>query len=43
MGYNHIQMDDITLVVAHYRGEEYNINEDKEIPLAEDFITEWKW
>ncbi len=43
MGYNHIQMDDITLVVAHYRGEEYNINEDKETPLAEDFITEWKW
>ncbi len=43
MGYNHNQTDDITLVVAHYRGEEYNIYEDKEFPISEDLITEWKW
>jgi len=43
MGYKHIQLDDITLVVAHYRGEAYNIEEDKEQNIPEDLITEWHW
>lgn len=43
MGYKHTQLDDITLVVAHYRWESYNIDEDKEQNIPEDLITEWHW
>lgn len=43
MGYQHTQLDDVTLLVAHYRWEEYNIEEDKEIPIPKDLITEWIW
>lgn len=43
MGYQHTQLDDITLVVAHYRGDTYSIEEDKDNPIQEGFITEWKW
>lgn len=43
MGYQYAQLDDVTLLVAHYRGEEYNIEEDKENPIPKDLITEWNW
>jgi serine phosphatase RsbU (regulator of sigma subunit) len=43
MGYQHAQLDDITLVVAHYRGDTYSIEEDTDHPIQEWFITEWKW
>jgi len=40
--YKNIQLDDITLVVAHYKwNQEIIENTSKEI--SEDFITEWNW
>lgn len=41
MGYQHVQLDDITLVVAHYKGTQNFENESSEI--KEEFITEWNW
>jgi len=42
MWYKHKQLDDITLVVVHYRWEE-KINNDFSEDISEDFITEWNW
>lgn len=43
MWYQHTQLDDVTLLVAHYRWDEFNIEEDKEAPIPKDLITEWSW
>lgn len=42
MGYKHVQFDDITLVVIHYKWEE-KIENDIEEEIGKDFITEWIW
>lgn len=42
MWYKHKQLDDITLVVVHYKWEEKIINDFSE-DIPEDFITEWNW
>lgn len=41
-GYKNIQLDDITLVVAHYRWDKV-IEDDFDKEISDDFITEWKW
>ncbi len=42
MGYNHKQFDDITLIVAHYRGDTPS---DPELTrdIEKEYITEWNW
>jgi (2Fe-2S) ferredoxin len=42
MWYKHVQLDDITLVVMHYKGNEI-IENDVEEEISGDFITEWMW
>lgn len=42
MWYQHVQLDDITLVVAHYRWLE-PIKNDFSKDIEDDFITEWYW
>jgi len=44
MGYKHIQHDDVTLVVCHYKGDEV-INDNLPDPenIDDSFITEWRW
>lgn len=44
MGYNHVQYDDITLIVMRYKGNfvttpSYTADQ----TLKTDFITEWNW
>ncbi len=41
MWYKHAQLDDITLATIHYKWEEKQEFEHKEIP--KEFITEWHW
>jgi hypothetical protein len=43
MGYKHVQLDDITLVVIHYRGDDYDIKDDKNDTTPSDLLTEWHW
>ena len=43
MGYQHIQLDDITLLTIQYRSDAYKKENDCSEELTEDFITEWKW
>lgn len=42
MGYKHIQLDDITLVVVHYNGSE-KLENDFPSEIGRDYITEWNW
>jgi hypothetical protein len=43
MGYRHIQLDDITLVVWHFKPDEYLIEDDTYNPIPQDLLTEWHW
>ena len=43
MGYQHVQLDDITLVTIQYISPEYKKENDCSEEMTEDFITEWKW
>jgi hypothetical protein len=43
MWYKHVQLDDITLAVLHYKGEDFDITSDFSDEIKEDFITEWTW
>lgn len=43
MGYQHVQLDDITLVTIQYISPEYKKENDCSEEVGEDFITEWKW
>ncbi len=43
MGYQHVQLDDITLVTIQYISPEYKRENDCSEEMTEDFITEWKW
>lgn len=42
MWYKHVQLDDITLVVIHYKWWQ-NITNDVPEEIPETFITEWDW
>ena len=42
MGYNHVQYDDITLIVMRYKGT-FNTTQTPDQPLQKDYITEWDW
>lgn len=42
MGYKNVQLDDITLVVVHYKWDDI-IENDVNIDIPWDFITEWNW
>ena len=42
MWYKHVQLDDVTLVVVHYKWEE-NIQNDVNEEIPWEFITEWNW
>lgn len=45
MWYKHVQVDDITLVVMHYKWEDYDSSQDFWADLLKDksLITEWNW
>lgn len=43
MGYQHIQLDDVTLVTIQYKSSQYNSADDCSEEMHEDFVTEWKW
>jgi len=44
MWYKHTQLDDITLVVVHYKWDNTTENESNdEKNIQEDYITEWNW
>ena len=43
MGYRHAQLDDITLVVIHYKDQDYLESEDFSRIISDEFITEWNW
>lgn len=43
MGYQHVQLDDITLVTIQYISPEYKKENDCSEEVGDDFITEWKW
>lgn len=43
MGYKHIQLDDVTLAVIHYRGDDYDTKLDAYVPMPDDLLTEWHW
>lgn len=43
MGYQHIQLDDITLVTIQYISPEYKRDSDCSEEMGDDFVTEWKW
>lgn len=42
MGYKHVQLDDITLVVMHYRWEKVVVDDFSE-NIGKDFLAEWYW
>jgi phosphoserine phosphatase RsbU/P len=43
MGYQHVQLDDITLVTIQYISPEYKREADCSEEMGDDFVTEWKW
>jgi len=43
MGYKHVQLDDVTLAVIHYKWDKYNPEHDIDPKIPDEFITEWKW
>ncbi len=43
MWYQHVQLDDITLAVIHYKWDKFNPENDVPAEIPEEFITEWKW
>jgi len=43
MWYKHLQLDDVTLAVVHYKPEKFDITNDYPEKIEDDFITEWKW
>ena len=42
MGYKYAQLDDVTLVVAHYRWDK-KLENDVSPEISDDYITEWSW
>lgn len=43
MWYKHVQLDDITLAVIHYKWADYDKNADYPEEIKSEFITEWNW
>lgn len=43
MWYKHVQLDDVTLAVIHYKWTDYEKNNDFPEKISNDFITEWNW
>jgi len=43
MWYKHVQLDDITLGVIHYKWKESEIENDVPDKIPDEMITEWKW
>jgi len=43
MWYNHVQLDDVTLAVIHYKPKDFNPDLDFPEEIRDDFITEWNW
>ena len=43
MGYKHVQLDDVTLAVIHYKSYDYAPEKDTPALIPDDFITEWNW
>lgn len=43
MWYRYTQLDDITLAVIEYKGEDSNILEEHHEDITDDYITEWNW
>lgn len=43
MGYNPVQLDDVTLVTIEYKNENYKEEEDVPKEIPDDLITQWKW
>ncbi len=43
MGYNPLQLDDITLAVIQYKPEDYDASKDFSTDLNDDLLTEWNW
>ena len=43
MGYNPVQLDDITLVVIQYKPKDYDKTRDYSPKIPEEIITEWNW
>jgi hypothetical protein len=43
MWYKHVQLDDITLTTIQYKSPDYDKNDDFDINLDKEFITEWNW
>lgn len=43
MWYKHVQLDDVTLAVIHYKDKDFNPEDDFDEKIPEEFITEWNW
>jgi hypothetical protein len=43
MWYKHVQLDDVTLATIHYKWKDFDIANDFEQEIKDDFITEWNW
>lgn len=43
MWYKHVQLDDVTLWVIHYKWDTFNSEENYSEEIKEDYITEWNW
>lgn len=43
MWYKHVQLDDVTLWVIHYKWKDFNPEQDYPAEIKNDFITEWNW
>jgi hypothetical protein len=43
MGYNPVQLDDVTLVTIEYKDVNYNETNDVPKEIPDDLITQWKW
>jgi hypothetical protein len=43
MWYKHVQLDDVTLAVIHYKSDNYISENDAPEVIPDDFITERNW
>jgi serine phosphatase RsbU (regulator of sigma subunit) len=43
MWYKHVQLDDVTLAVIHYKWKDFDKTKDFPENIKEEYITEWNW
>ncbi len=43
MWYKHVQLDDVTLAVIHYKPKDFDESLDIDQDIKEEYITEWNW